>query len=197
MDLFSIPKEEIINRIERLESFDGGNEEVLYWAAINGYNDVLHKLINANKSDTNKFPLQVNKLWNLALRYAAIHGQKDSIKILLEAGADTPAYDYVLVTKYDSKIKKYVLQKTLYPSAISPECGVKNPERYNFLWLDWIMDNCTTDIFEMLKKHIEEKNPSFHYTSRAIDKETLEYLPRYTKVQKKKKTTNKRKDEEN
>jgi hypothetical protein len=180
MDLFTIPKEDIIGQINRKGTFDKGNEEVLLWASINGYNDILQVLIDTHKADPDNFPLKVNKYWNLALRYAAEHGHIESVKILLDAGGAQPSHDIVTVTRNNKKVK------TDYTIEISPECAKTLPERYNYLLLDWIIDTCTLSISNLIKECLESLDPTFTYTERLRDKETLEYLPRYHNKAKKK-----------
>ncbi|MBN1497096.1 MAG: ankyrin repeat domain-containing protein [Spirochaetes bacterium] len=170
MDFFRISKEDIIKQIKKRESFQGGNEELLFWASINGYNDIIKYLIEANREEPSKFPLQINKYWNLALRYAAKHGHVETIKILIDADADNPSYDDVIINEDNIKIN--------YTVASAPG-STRHKERYNYLLLDWIYDNCLPSIFEMLKNHFEKKNNSFHYFERPVNPESGLYISRW------------------
>lgn len=180
MDLFTTPQEDIIYNIQNKYKFEQGNEEVLLWAALNGKNDILHALITTNKNDPDNFPLQINKYWNLALRYAAQKNNVETINILLEAEADKPIYtDNIKVGKIYNKKKGIYVDKIInYTAKIASGC-VRHHDRYYYLFLDWVYDNCTTSIFNLLRDHIEKKNPSFTYTKRARDPITREFLPRW------------------
>jgi len=196
-DLYKLSEEEIIDRIENLQNFDGGNENVLFWSSINGYNEIIKKLIDAYTKNPLLFPLKINKFWNLALRYAGEHGHKETVELLLKHGADEPSDDKVTVTRTNSKTGMLEKKIVEYNTEITPECAKNFPDRYYFLLLDWIMDSCSPSIFNMIKTHIESKNPSFTYTERLKDPKTFKYKPRYFVIGSKKKKADKEKNEDN
>ncbi len=191
MDLYTIPQIQIINQIQKMDNFEKGNEEVLLWAVVNSYNDIIQMLIDTNKLNPSKFPLKVNKYWNLALRYACERGNIETIEMLLKSGADEPsADDYIMIgKKFNKKTNIWENEKLNYtaksaPGCIQPKDKEERKKRYYLLLLDWIYDNCSHPIFEKLKEHVETKNHTFVYTERQKNPETGAYIIRWKKENK-------------